>query len=122
MGALEPVSCMYGDDVTLYVAVAGLIGFARMVPGDVFEVLIRHGHQKWRCRGRIGLTQQTWDSDAFHFKALVGDVFNIKVRAEPARILVLDVVSGRYDELVLTSAVTLFSRCDDRLVCVWSLV
>ena len=82
IGALEHVSYLYGDDVTLYVAVrAGLIGFARMVPGDVFEVLIRHGHQKWRCRGRIGLTQQTWDSDAFHFKALVGDVFNIKVRA-----------------------------------------
>ena len=59
---------------------AGLVGFARLIPGDVFEVSLKHGHQKWRTKGRQGTAAQTWEQPNHVFKALVGDVTNIKVR------------------------------------------
>lgn len=56
-----------------------MAGFARIAPGDVFQVTVVHGHQKWKIKGRIGLTMQSWDKDSYVFKALLCDVFNIKV-------------------------------------------
>ena len=63
----------------VYVFFTGLVGFARMMPGDVYEVILRHGHQKWKSKGKIGINTQAWDHNTFVFKAMVGDVFNIKV-------------------------------------------
>lgn len=57
----------------------GLAGFARLVPGDTCEMILRYGSQKWKCRGKIGDTSQTWDPKTVSFKALVGEVFVIKV-------------------------------------------
>ena len=57
-----------------------MVGFARLVPGDVFEVTIRHGPQKWKTKGRIKASGQQWDTENSVFKALVGDVFLIKVK------------------------------------------
>ena len=60
--------------------VSGMAGFARLCPGDVFEVTVRHGTQKWKTKGRIEKTgNQKWDIPEFNFKAVVGDIFNIKV-------------------------------------------
>jgi hypothetical protein len=57
-----------------------MAGFARLCPGDVFEVTVRHGTQKWKTKGRIEKTgNQKWDIPEFNFKAVVGDIFNIKV-------------------------------------------
>ncbi|XP_052800054.1 rho family-interacting cell polarization regulator 2-like isoform X3 [Mya arenaria] len=57
----------------------GMAGFARLCPGDVFEVTVRHGTQKWKTKGRIEKTgNQKWDTPEFNFKAVVGDIFNIK--------------------------------------------
>ncbi|KAL4224801.1 Family with sequence similarity 65 member [Mactra antiquata] len=57
----------------------GMAGFARLCPGDVFEVTVRHGTQKWKTKGRIEKTgNQKWDIPEFNFKAVVGDIFNIK--------------------------------------------
>ncbi|XP_053384673.1 rho family-interacting cell polarization regulator 2-like isoform X2 [Mercenaria mercenaria] len=57
----------------------GMAGFARLCPGDVFEVTVRHGTQKWKTKGRIEKTgNQKWDVPEFNFKAVVGDIFNIK--------------------------------------------
>lgn len=57
-----------------------MAGFARMCPGDVFEISIRHGSQKWKAKGRVEKTgAQKWDNAEFTFKALVGDIMNIKV-------------------------------------------
>ena len=58
---------------------AGLVGFARLMPGDVFEITLRHGHQKWKTKSRINTNTQTWDSDTALMKALVGEVLTIKV-------------------------------------------
>ena len=64
----------------LYIAI-GLVGFARMMPGDIYEVILRHGHQKWKSKGKIGINTQTWDHNSFVFKVLLGDVLNVKVSA-----------------------------------------
>lgn len=57
----------------------GMAGFARLCPGDVFEITVRHGMQKWKTKGRIEKSgNQRWDNPEFTFKALIGDVINIK--------------------------------------------
>lgn len=57
-----------------------MAGFARLCPGDVFEIVVKHGHQKWKSKGRIEKNgTQRWDHPDFKFKAVIGDVFNIKV-------------------------------------------
>lgn len=57
----------------------GMAGFARLCPGDVFEIVVKHGHQKWKSKGRIEKNgTQRWDHPDFKFKAVIGDVFNIK--------------------------------------------
>lgn len=53
----------------------GIQGFARLCPGDVFEVTLKHGRQKWRSKGRVGRDgAQTWDNSRAVFKALLGEV------------------------------------------------
>lgn len=57
----------------------GMAGFARLCPGDVFEVTIRHGPQKWKTKGRIEKNgTQKWDVPEFTFKSLVGEILVIK--------------------------------------------
>ncbi|KAL5006333.1 hypothetical protein ScPMuIL_015139 [Solemya velum] len=64
---------------TFHCRLKGMAGFARMCPGDVFEISIRHGSQKWKAKGRVEKTgAQKWDNAEFTFKALVGDIMNIK--------------------------------------------
>ena len=60
-------------------AVAGLVGFARLMRGDTFEVSLRYGQQKWKTKGRVGEVTQEWHNNSITLRALVGDVFNIKV-------------------------------------------
>ena len=57
----------------------GLAGFARLTPGDVFQVIVNHGTQKWKSKGRISSKAQKWDNDYSTIKALVGEVLNIRV-------------------------------------------
>uniref|UniRef100_A0A914MKT6 FAM65 N-terminal domain-containing protein n=1 Tax=Meloidogyne incognita TaxID=6306 RepID=A0A914MKT6_MELIC len=60
MGAIEAEACgMLGR---LQFHVQAIIGFARICTGDVFEVCIRHGHQRWRTRGKTQPDRsQRWD-------------------------------------------------------------
>ncbi|XP_070200744.1 rho family-interacting cell polarization regulator 2-like isoform X2 [Littorina saxatilis] len=59
----------------------GMAGFARLCPGDVFEVTIRHGPQKWKTKGRIEKNNtQRWDVPEFTFKSLVGEILVIKAQ------------------------------------------
>ncbi|ESO97691.1 hypothetical protein LOTGIDRAFT_103971, partial [Lottia gigantea] len=64
---------------TFHCKLKGMAGFARLCPGDVFEVTIRHGPQKWKTKGRIEKNNtQKWDIPEFTFKSLVGDILTIK--------------------------------------------
>ncbi|BFZ16049.1 hypothetical protein BsWGS_19088 [Bradybaena similaris] len=58
----------------------GIAGYARVVPGDVFEVLLKHGDQKWKTKGKIEKdSTQSWGCPNHTFKCLVGDMLSIKV-------------------------------------------
>ena len=57
-----------------------MAGFARLCPGDVFEVTMRYGSQKWKAKGRIEKDgSQRWDVADYIFKTLVGDIISLKV-------------------------------------------
>ncbi len=58
---------------------AGLLGFARLMPGDVYDVIVHYGAQKWKSRGHIGASTQTWDNDNVILKAVVADLLDVKV-------------------------------------------
>ena len=59
--------------------VTGIQGFARLCPGDVFEITIKHGLQKWKTRGKVGKDgTQSWDFPRASFRGLLGEVMYIK--------------------------------------------
>ncbi|KAK9526822.1 hypothetical protein VZT92_015501 [Zoarces viviparus] len=58
----------------------GLAGFARLCPGDQYEIYMRYGRQRWKLKGRIEVnSRQTWDGDEMVFMPLITDLLNIKV-------------------------------------------
>lgn len=64
----------------LHIRMKGLIGFARLCPGDQYEVLVRLGRQRWRIRGRIESDDtQTWDHEEMVFLPHIHHNFHIKV-------------------------------------------
>ncbi|XP_064601476.1 rho family-interacting cell polarization regulator 1-like isoform X2 [Liolophura sinensis] len=64
---------------TFHCKLKGMVGFARLCPGDVFEVTLRYGSQKWKSKGRVEKdSSQKWEVPDFVFKALLGDIISIK--------------------------------------------
>ncbi|XP_076307579.1 rho family-interacting cell polarization regulator 2-like isoform X2 [Tachypleus tridentatus] len=59
--------------------IRGLKGFARLCPGDVYEITIRYGHQKWKSKCQILKdAQQSWESSKITLKSLLGEHLYIK--------------------------------------------
>uniref|UniRef100_A0A3P8Q252 Rho family-interacting cell polarization regulator 2 n=1 Tax=Astatotilapia calliptera TaxID=8154 RepID=A0A3P8Q252_ASTCA len=57
-----------------------LAGFARLCPGDQYEIFMRYGRQRWKLKGRIEVnSRQSWDGDEMVFMPLITDLINIKV-------------------------------------------
>ncbi|XP_041744771.1 RIPOR family member 3 isoform X2 [Coregonus clupeaformis] len=64
----------------LHIKMKGLIGFARLCPGDQYEVVIRLGRQRWKIRGKIQTDdRQLWDVEEMIFLAHIHENFDIKV-------------------------------------------
>ncbi|KAL3043825.1 hypothetical protein OYC64_003641 [Pagothenia borchgrevinki] len=63
-----------------HIRMKGLAGFARLCPGDQYEIFMRYGRQRWKLKGRIEVnSRQSWDGDEMIFMPLVTDLINIKV-------------------------------------------
>ncbi|XP_025119075.1 RIPOR family member 3 isoform X5 [Bubalus bubalis] len=63
-----------------HVRMKGLVGYARLCPGDLYEVLLRLGRQRWKLRGRIESDDsQTWDEEEKAFIPTLHENFEIKV-------------------------------------------
>lgn len=58
-----------------------MIGFARLCPGDVYEIQIKYGsNSKFRARTKIAKDgTQTWDLTNFSLKITIHDLLLIKV-------------------------------------------
>ncbi|XP_029906465.1 RIPOR family member 3 isoform X2 [Myripristis murdjan] len=64
----------------LHIKMKGLIGFARLCPGDQYEVVVRLGRQRWRIKGRIQSDdRQSWDEEEMVFLPHIHHNFEIKV-------------------------------------------
>ncbi|XP_019126330.1 rho family-interacting cell polarization regulator 2 isoform X2 [Larimichthys crocea] len=63
-----------------HIKMKGLAGFARLCPGDQYEIFMRYGRQRWKLKGRIEVnSRQSWDGDDMVFMPLITDLINIKV-------------------------------------------
>ncbi|CAL8337887.1 unnamed protein product [Merluccius merluccius] len=64
----------------LHIKMKGLIGFARLCPGDQYEVVVRLGRQRWKIRGRIqSEDSQLWEEEEMVFLPHTRHDFEIKV-------------------------------------------
>ncbi|XP_030276378.1 RIPOR family member 3 isoform X2 [Sparus aurata] len=82
--SLQDMSVMEGElEILLgelHIKMKGLIGFARLCPGDQYEVIVRLGRQRWRIRGRIESDDtQSWDEEEMVFLPHIHHNFEIKV-------------------------------------------
>ncbi|XP_044519764.1 RIPOR family member 3 [Gracilinanus agilis] len=63
-----------------HVKMKGLVGYARICPGDQYEVFIRLGRQRWKLKGKIETdNSQTWDEEEKVFIPILHEHFEIKV-------------------------------------------
>uniref|UniRef100_UPI0037E953C7 RIPOR family member 3 n=1 Tax=Semicossyphus pulcher TaxID=241346 RepID=UPI0037E953C7 len=82
--SLQDMSVMEGElEILLgelHIKMKGLIGFARLCPGDQYEVVVRLGRQRWRIRGKIESDDtQSWDEEEMVFLPHINHNFDIKV-------------------------------------------
>ncbi|GCB60408.1 hypothetical protein scyTo_0006868 [Scyliorhinus torazame] len=63
-----------------HIKMKGLFGFARLCPGDHYEVLIKYGRQRWKLKGKIDADdRQTWDEEEMAFLPHINEDIEIKV-------------------------------------------
>ncbi|KAM4692368.1 RIPOR family member 3 [Rhinophrynus dorsalis] len=63
-----------------FIKMKGLVGYARLCPGDHYEVSIRLGRQRWKLKGKIETDDsQMWDEEERLFIPNLCENFEIKV-------------------------------------------
>uniref|UniRef100_A0A669BCI5 Rho family-interacting cell polarization regulator 2 n=1 Tax=Oreochromis niloticus TaxID=8128 RepID=A0A669BCI5_ORENI len=78
--SIAEVNRRYKEYTEVLRAVSCLAGFARLCPGDQYEIFMRYGRQRWKLKGRIEVnSRQSWDGDEMVFMPLITDLINIKV-------------------------------------------
>uniref|UniRef100_UPI00358F8BFB rho family-interacting cell polarization regulator 2-like isoform X2 n=1 Tax=Myxine glutinosa TaxID=7769 RepID=UPI00358F8BFB len=92
-----------------HIKMKGLVGFARLCPGDHYEVSLRYGRQRWRLRGKIEADgQQSWLKDDMVLQPIIAEFLSIKVlelKRIAAHILVGQVTCDPKDLFRATSQV-----------------
>uniref|UniRef100_A0A663DN96 Rho family-interacting cell polarization regulator 2 n=1 Tax=Aquila chrysaetos chrysaetos TaxID=223781 RepID=A0A663DN96_AQUCH len=64
----------------LCLSFSGLAGFARLCPGDQYEIFMRYGRQRWKLKGKIEVNgKQSWDGEEMVFLPLIVGLISIKV-------------------------------------------
>ncbi|KAG7268457.1 hypothetical protein CRUP_037017 [Coryphaenoides rupestris] len=64
-----------------HIKMKGLAGFARLCPGDQYEIFMRYGRQRWKLKGKIEVnSRQSWDGEEMVFMPLITDLINIKTK------------------------------------------
>ncbi|EDL32490.1 RIKEN cDNA 6330500D04, isoform CRA_f, partial [Mus musculus] len=60
---------------------SGLAGFARLCPGDQYEIFMKYGRQRWKLKGKIEVNgKQSWDGAETVFLPLIVGFISIKVQ------------------------------------------
>ncbi|XP_058541936.1 RIPOR family member 3 isoform X5 [Neofelis nebulosa] len=63
-----------------HIRMKGFVGYARLCPGDQYEVLMRLGRQRWKLKGRIESDDsQTWEEEEKVFIPTLHENLEIKV-------------------------------------------
>ncbi|XP_054980292.1 LOW QUALITY PROTEIN: rho family-interacting cell polarization regulator 2 [Sorex araneus] len=58
----------------------GLAGFARLCPGDQYEIFMKYGRQRWKLKGKMEVNgRQSWDGEEMVFLPLIAGFISIKV-------------------------------------------
>ena len=82
------LSSHYHVGFTRIYKLPGIMGFARVMPGDTFEVSIRHGNQKWKSKGYVSKdNEQKWDQDKRSLNVQICSTLTVKVRRTLSLIL-----------------------------------
>ncbi|KAI6220337.1 PL48 domain-containing protein [Aphelenchoides fujianensis] len=64
----------------LRIEVQTILGFARLAAGDLFEVVVKHGSQKWKTRGKTQPDRsQRWESTAHMFTCYPDHLVTVKI-------------------------------------------
>ncbi|XP_058288289.1 rho family-interacting cell polarization regulator 2 isoform X4 [Hylobates moloch] len=78
-------SCFWTSSSKLFPRTAcekslGLAGFARLCPGDQYEIFMKYGRQRWKLKGKIEVNgKQSWDGEETVFLPLIVGFISIKV-------------------------------------------
>ncbi|XP_053311855.1 rho family-interacting cell polarization regulator 2-like [Spea bombifrons] len=81
-----------------YIKMKGLAGFARLCPGDLYEVFMTYGCQQWKLKGKIEAKNlQSWDGLDMFFRPSINSLFSINVAEVKAIVPNLPVGSVSFD-------------------------